>query len=243
MAVSKNVPTPFKTADSYLEKVIESQQSAIQAPVVQPQTYVPIPGPQGPQGSPGPKGDKGDIGPEGPQGQKGDRGRDGKDGKDGKDGVSLSGQQPGWVKYNNFTQKSVNLGITEGDNGWVNLLFKPSSSDINFLPKGNELLWSDSAQSFNFLGLAVGTKIQISYDIQLTTYSANTDVWIRSFFIKNNSGVVNFVGSLKYQNTYDFIIDQILYIENDSYKSLAKPQIRTDFPAELILKNIIISVC
>lgn len=243
MAVSKSVPTPFKTKDSYLEKVIESQQSVTQASVVQPPSYVPLPGPQGPQGTTGPKGDKGEMGPEGAQGPKGEKGKDGKDGRDGRDGISLSGQQPGWVKYNNSIQKTVNLGITEGNNGWVNLIFKPSKLSINFLPKDNELLWSDAAQAFNFLGLKDGTKIQISYDIQLTTYSANTDVWVRAFFLKNNSEYVNFVGSLKYQNTYDFSIDQNLYIEDSTYRSLAKPQIRTDFPAEIILKSITISVC
>lgn len=246
MAVSKSVPTPFQTKDSYLEKVIESQQSISQEPSTQQSLYIPVPGPQGPQGpggQKGDKGDKGDTGPAGPQGPKGESGKDGRNGKDGRDGVSLSGQQPGWVKYNNSIQRPVNLGITEGDNGWVNLIFKPSSSNSNFLPKNNESLWSDAAQAFNFLGLSSGTKIQISYDIQLTTYSSNTDVWIRTFFLKNNSGIINFVGSLKYQNRYDFIIDQTIYIEDDTYRSLAKPQIRTDFQAEMILKGITISVC
>lgn len=240
MAVSKSVPTPFKTKDPYIEKVIESQQSIVQDPIIQPSSYIPVQGPQGPQGSPGPQGPKGDSGPEGPQGPRGEKG---KDGKDGKDGMSLSGQQPGWVKYYNKELKKINLGITEGDSGWVNLLFGVDTSNQNYLPKGNEMLWSDASQAFNFLGLAAGTKIQISYDIQLSTYSANTDVWVKALFTKNKAEQVNFVGSLKYQNTYDFVIDQTLYVENESFRSLVKPQIRTDFPSEMTLKSITISVC
>lgn len=240
MAVSKSVPTPFKTKDPYIEKVIEAQQSVVPETVPLVQTYVPVPGMQGPQGSQGPQGPKGDPGP---QGEQGIRGEKGKDGKNGRDGVSLSGQQPGWAKYNNKEIRSINLGITEGENGWVNLLFTIASLNENYLPKGNETLWTDASQAFNFLGLYAGTKVQISYEVQLTTYSANTDVWIRSLFTKNKEEKVNFVGSLKYQNTYDFTIDQTLYIENESYRSLVKPQVRTDFPSEMMIKSITISIC
>lgn len=240
MAVSKSVPTPFKTKDPYIEKVIEAQQNIVPEVSQTTQTYVPVPGPQGPQGATGPQGPKGDSGPEGVAGVRGEKG---KDGKDGRDGVSLSGQQPGWAKYNNSEIKKVTLGITEGDNGWVTLNFKAGSSNSIFLPKNNEVLWIDASQAFNFLGLAAGTKVQISYNIQLSTYSANTDVWVRALFTKNKEEQVNFVGSLKYQNTYDFVIDQTLYIENESFRSLVKPQIRTDFSAEMILKSITISIC
>lgn len=240
MAVSKNVPTPFKTNDSYIEKVIQSQQSLISEPIVQPSSYIPVQGPQGPQGLQGPQGPIGETGPQGPTGFRGEKG---KDGKDGRDGVSLSGQQPGWVKYYNKEIKKIHLGITEGENGWVNLLFGLGQSNNNYLPKSNEMLWSDASQAFNFLGLEAGTKIQISYDIELSTYSANTDVWVKALFTKNKSEQVNFVGSLKYQNIYNFVIDQTLYIENESFKSLVKPQIRTDFPSEMVLKSITISVC
>jgi hypothetical protein len=240
MAVSKSVPTPFKTKDPYIEKVIEAQQNIVPETPLVNQTYVPVPGPQGPQGATGPQGPKGDLGSQGP---KGDRGDKGKDGKDGRDGTSLSGQQPGWVKYYNSEIRKITLGITEGDSGWVTLNFKAGSNNSNFLPKNNEMLWTDASQAFNFLGLAAGTKIQVSYNIQLSTYSANTDVWVRALFTKNKEDQINFVGSLKYQNTYDFTIDQTLYIENESFKSLVKPQIRTDFSAEMILKSITISIC
>jgi hypothetical protein len=240
MAVSKNVPTPFVTKDAYIEKVIEAQQNITPETFPTPQTYVPIQGPQGPQGLPGKEGAqglKGDPGPTGPMGPKG------KEGKPAKDGISLSGQQPGWAKYYNSQTQKINLGITEGDNGWVTLNFKRKLSNEQFLPKDNERLWVDEAQGFNFLGLKTGTKVQISYSIQLSTYSANTDVWVRALFIKNNIDQINFVGSLKYQNTYDFVIDQTLYIEDTSFKSLVRPQIRTDFPSDMILKSITISIC
>jgi hypothetical protein len=240
MAISKNVPTPFTTKDAYIEKVIEAQQNITPETFPTPQTYVPIQGPQGPQGLPGlegPQGPKGDPGLTGPLGAKG------KEGKPGKDGISLSGQQPGWAKYYNSQTQKINLGITEGDKGWVTLNFKIKSSNEEFLPKDNERLWIDEAQGFNFLGLKIGTKIQISYSIELSTYSANTDVWVRTLFTKNNREHVNFVGSLKYQNTYDFVIDQTFYIEDASFKGIAKPQIRTDFPSDMILKSMTISIC
>jgi hypothetical protein len=190
MAISKNVPTPFATKDAYIEKVIEAQQNITPETFPTPQTYVPIQGPQGPQGLPGlegAQGPKGDPGLTGPPGAKG------KEGKPGKDGISLSGQQPGWAKYYNSQTQKINLGITEGDKGWVTLNFKRKLSNEEFLPKDNERLWIDEAQGFNFLGLKVGTKIQISYSIQLSTYSANTDVWVRTLFTKNNTEHVNFV--------------------------------------------------
>lgn len=240
MAVSKSVPTPFKTKDPYIEKVIEAQQSTAPEIIQSSQTYIPVPGMQGPQGIQGPQGPKGDTGP---QGEQGIRGEKGKDGKNGKDGISLSGQQPGWAKYNNLETRKINLGITEGDSGWVSIILKTGSSNQSYLPKDNEMLWSDASQAFNFLGLMAGTKVQISYDIQLSTYSANTDVWVRALFTKNKEEKINFVGSLKYQNTYDFTIEQTLYIENESFRSLVKPQIRTDFPSEMTLKSITVSVC
>jgi len=240
MAISKNVPTPFATKDSYIEKVIEAQQNIPSEIFPATQTYVPVPGPQGPQGAQGPAGPKGDTGLTGPEGARGEKG---KDGKTPKDGISLSGQQPGWAKYYNSQTQKINLGITEGDNGWVTLNFKRKLSNEEFLPKDNERLWIDEAQGFNFLGLKTGTKVQISYNIELSTYSANTDVWVRTLFAKNNKEHVNFVGSLKYQNTYDFIIDQTLYIEDASFRGIAKPQIRTDFPSDMILKSMTISIC
>ena len=90
--------------------------------------------------------------------------------------------------------------------------------------------------------MSVGAKVEVLYEVELSTQSSNTDVWIKTFFTKNNDGPVNFVGTLKYQNTYSFSIPQTFYIESEAFKCYAKPQIRTDFPAEMIVKSITVFV-
>lgn len=242
MAVSKSVSTPFTQKDKYAEQVLQSQQFGVSESSTQPVQviYQPVPGPQGPRGD---KGDKGETGKQGPQGNPGLTGEPGPAGKDGKDGLPFSGQIPGWSKYYNEDLKKFNLGITEGTDGWVDLFIYSKNKNSTFLPGTNEPLWGNDIRALNIKGLNVGTKIQISYEVELTTYSSNTDVWARTFLLNKNDGVVNFVGSLKYQNIYNFSIDQTMYIEDETFKTFAKPQIRTDLPSEVVLKSITIFVC
>jgi len=239
MAVSKSVPTPFDNKDKYIQQVIQAQQNnSGDIPLTQVM-HIPTPGPQGPKGE---KGDKGEPGEKGPKGDKGEPGARGDRGKPGIDGITLSGQRPGWAKYYNNNNNIFILGITEGDNGWVSLYVNSKKTPNNFLPLGGEPLWGNDIRALNFLGLATGAKVEVLYEIEISTQSSNTDVWIKTLFTKNNDGPINFVGTLKYQNTYNFSIGQTFYIENDDFKCYAKPQIRTDFPAELIMKSITIFV-
>ena len=239
MAVSKSVPTPFDSKDKYIQQVIQAQQNnATDIPLTQVM-HIPTPGPQGQRGE---KGEKGDSGEKGDRGDLGPRGERGTPGKDGIDGITLSGQQPGWAKYYNDKNDLFILGITEGENGWVSLYVDSKKPNDKFLPIQGESLWGNDIRSLNFLGLSVGAKVEVLYEVELSTQSSNTDVWVRTFFIKNNDGPVNFVGTLKYQNTYSFSIAQTFYIENEDFKCYAKPQIRTDFPAEMIVKSITVFV-
>ena len=243
MAISKNVTTPFETQNSYVQKVIESQTRTTPLEPYTPQEYINIPGPQGERGPQGIQGPKGDTGPTGPEGPRGEKGKNGKDGVNGKDGISLCGQQPGWVKYISNKNKKNLLDILYGDNGWVSLEFRPSTLIDLCFPKENDKMWVESADCLNFLSLPLGAKINIVYDIEIQTFHPNTDLWARTFFLKAEEGVVTFVGSLKYQNIYRFSISQDLYIHNELMQCLAKPQLRTDFYSEVILKSITINVC
>lgn len=239
MAVSKNVSTPFDSKDKYIQQVIESQQSnQANIPLTQVM-HIPTPGPQGPKGEDGQRGEKGDPGP---QGEIGPRGEKGNPGKNGIDGITLSGQQPGWAKYYNDKNNIFILGITEGDDGWVSLYVDSKKQIKKFLPERTEDLWGNDIRSLNFLGLKIGTRVDTIYDIEISTFSANTDLWMRTFFNRKNDGPISFVGTLKYQNTYSFSINQTFFIEDETFKSFAKPQIRTDFPSEMTLKSITIFI-
>jgi hypothetical protein len=242
MAVSKSVSTPFDTNDQYIKQVIQAQQSNSADAPLQQVVHLPTPGPQGPQGPTGLQGPKGEPGKDGKQGEPGPRGEKGIPGKNGIDGITLSGQQPGWAKYYNSNNKIFTLGISEGDNGWVSLHLDSKNPLEKFLPLKGDPLWGNEIMALNFLGLKIGTKVEVSYEIELSTQSSNTDVWVRTFFRNAGTGPIKFVGTLKYQNTYHFSIDQTFYIENEQFKCYAKPQIRTDFPAELVVKSITIFV-
>jgi hypothetical protein len=243
VAVSKNINLPNKARDKYIEQVLQQQeqQKQLETTVIHQIQQGP-PGPPGPRGE---KGDKGDMGPQGPKGDSGNRGEPGKDGKNGVDGISLSGQMPGWAMYKNSRSDLTSLGITEGDNGWVNLfLLSDKTNSVNqFLPKGDKTdFWSDSSRSLNFIPIKPGAKVEILYEVELTTYSSNTDVWIRTYFPNTDDSHQIFVGCFKYQGTYNISIPQTIYMSNAKYKVMAKPQMRTDMNAEVILKSITIAV-
>lgn len=247
MAVSKSIDFPGKKQDAYTQQVIQQQSTTDISPTayLQPQ-LIPVPGPKGDRGEKGEKGEIGAVGPKGDIGPRGERGRDGKDGENGKDGISISGQEPGWAKYINTKENIFNLGITEGDDGWVSLFMSTKENqDIEtFLSKEQKAsLWSNDTRSLNFMGLKIGTKIDITYNIDLTTFYSNTDVWMRTFFHTVGEAFPIFVGCFKYQNTYQLSINQSLYIESNRFNSLAKPQIRTDTNSQVALKSITISIC
>lgn len=211
----------------------------------QPLSYIAVPGPQGERGQ---KGDKGDIGPEGKQGPKGDAGKPGKDGRDGKAGessLSPSGQRTGWALYENLNKKQISLGATKGNDGWVRLNFDCLGSDTNekYLPENGVSLFNPTTQKINLRGLKLGSIITIRYDIILTTFSNNTEVWFRTLIPDHDKHPTTFAGNLKYQFDYDMSIEHIFFLENEKMQNAgAFPEILTDNDAMVATKSMYIFV-
>jgi hypothetical protein len=249
MPVSKNMSMPGKVNDTYAEQVLQQQGSSNTADnLFQQSQFIPVPGPRGDRGEKGEKGEMGAPGAKGDIGLRGENGRDGKDGKngkDGKDGISLSGQIPGWAKYNNKDKTIFDLGISEGDNGWVSLFLKSDKENsIETFSTSNQAaaLWSNDTKCINFLAVKVGARVDIIYDIELTTFSSNTDVWMRTFFHTIETDFPTFVGCFKYQGTYSLSVSQSIYIESNKFNAFARPQIRTDMGSQVALKSITVSL-
>lgn len=244
MAISKSMDSPVKKSN-YADQVNQSQNNEGGL------SFLPVPGPQGPEGPRGLKGDKGDTGLTGPKGEKGDPGNPGKDGKNGKDGVdgksvlSPSEQQIGWGSYENSATRAVKTGIDQGVDGWVSIVLQGITENTNerFLPKGSVSLWNKNTKKINFKTLQTGSIVTIRYNISLTTYINNTEVWIKTLLYNEEDSPISYVGNLKYQYDYDFSVEQTVYIKNSEDNNFgAIPQIRTDNPCDAILKSIYISV-
>lgn len=196
-------------------------------------------GPIGPAGPPGPQGEQGIQGKEGKQGPKGDPGRSGGDGYE-----SPSGQYPGWAYYENQDKTPIFLGPSRGDDGWVDILMKddPNSSILKYLPTGSVSLWNPTTQRINFKQLKVGAKIDIRYDIILTTETNSTEAWIRTY-VPNVESPTGYIGMLKYKYPYEMSISQTLYVDISKIKSQGGIiQARTDSESTIILKGMYISV-
>jgi hypothetical protein len=236
VAISKSMDSPIKKSN-YAAQVEQSQESTL--------SFLPVPGPVGPQG---PKGDPGIQGIPGPQGEKGEQGKPGKDGRNGIDGKSIlspSGQMIGWGYYENPKLTQQRTGIDKGDDGWVRLSINGISKNNNeeYLPYGNVSLWNSTTGKINFKTLNIGSIVTIRYNIQLTTYSNNTEVWIKTLLDDDNISPISYVGNLKYQYDYDFSIEQKIFLHDSKNQNFGGiPQIRTDNPCEAILKSVYISV-
>jgi hypothetical protein len=236
MAVSKSMDFPGAKKSSYAAQVEQSQTSPYQDNSL---SFVPVPGPEGP---PGPAGKNGAQGPEGKMGPQGPAGPTGKDGKS---SISASGQQPGWASYTNTISKPTKLGISEGDDGWVTLILdtKDKTQNEKYLPVGCTSLWNSHQRALNFHGIKEGSQVSVTYNFELTTYTSNTEIWLRTYFASNDQEFVQFVGSLKYQNTYSLSVTQNIFIEDQAmWGNGAVPQIRTDFDASVIFNSVYVSV-
>lgn len=243
MAISKNVDIPGSKQTSYAAQVQQSQASSVPDNTL---SFLPVPGPvgpQGPSGRDGKDGKNGSEGPQGPQGEKGPRGERGFPGKDGESSLSSSGQQAGWASYVNTKPDNIRLGATLGSDGWVNVFLADSTSSEDFLPKDCVSLWNQNSRTLNFKGLKIGAQVFITYNFELTTFTPNTEVWVKTALSKNDSSPEQLVGSFKYQHTYSLSVTQQIFIENDKvWAAQAIPQVRTDFDASLILNSIYVSV-
>jgi len=242
MAASKSMDFPNAKKSSYAAQVEQSQASPFQENAL---SFLPVPGPVGPQGPAGRDGKDGKEGPQGPEGPKGQKGEKGEKGQNGQSSLSSSGQQAGWASYRNSLDKSIKLGISQGDDGWVTLLLdtKDKTQNETYLPKGCTSLWNSHQRALNFHGIKEGSQVFITYNFELTTYTPNTEVWLRTYFASKDQEFVQFVGSLKYQNTYNLSATQQIFIEDPKmWGNGAIPQLRTDFDASVIFNSVYVSV-
>lgn len=235
MATSMDFPGKSKKYSDNVNNSYQLEQSV---------SFIAVPGPQGERGL---KGDTGDTGPQGKQGPQGDPGKPGKDGKEGKAGessLSPSGQKTGWALYTNKDQKNITLGATKGNEGWVRFSFdcKGKNNEM-YLPENNVSLYNSQSQKINLKALKVGSIITVRYDITLTTFSNNTEVWFRTYIPESDYGPTSFAGNLKYQFSYDMSLEHTFFVENDTIRSYgAAPQILTDNDASMVARSIYISV-
>ena len=246
MAISKNMDAP-KT--KYAEAIKSTKSEELSNT-----EYIAVPGIQGERGEVGPAGPPG---PEGPRGERGIPGKDGKDGIPGPQGPkgdpgrgggegyeSPSGQYPGWAYYQNKNKKPILLGPERGDDGWVNILMDDDmdSNILKFLPEGSVSLWNSVTQRINFKQLKVGARVDIRYDIALTTDTNSTEAWIRTYIPKVESPT-GYLGMLKYKYPYEMSVSQTLYVDLSKIRSEgAVIQARADNESTIILKGMYISV-
>jgi len=246
MAISKNMDAPkarYAEAVKSTKSIEANNTEYIAVPGIQGERGEQ--GPAGPQGPEGPKGDRGipgkdgRDGPQGPQGPKGDPGRGGGEGY-----VSPSGQYPGWAYYQNKNKKPLFLGPDRGDDGWVDVLMDDDIDNniLKFLPEGSVSLWNSVTQRINFKQLKVGARVDIRYDIALTTDTNSTEAWIRTFIPKVESPT-GYIGMLKYKYPYEMSINQTLYVDLSKIRSEgAIIQARADNESTIMLKGMYISV-
>ena len=242
MAVSKSMDFPGGKKSSYAAQVEQSQASPT---VDNALSFLPVPGPVGPQGPAGRDGRNGEQGLPGQKGEPGPKGDRGPAGVNGQSSLSSSGQQAGWASYTNTIDKPTKLGISQGDDGWVTLLLdtKDKSQNEKYLPEGCTSLWNSHQRALNFHGIKEGSQVFVTYNFELTTYTSNTEVWLRTYFASNDQEFVQLVGSFKYQGTYNLSTTQQIFIENSAmWGNGAVPQIRTDFDASVIFNSVYVSV-
>jgi hypothetical protein len=239
MSVSKSVNFPGES--SYAKQVKQSQENSSEGNSI----YVAVPGPAGPPGSPGKAGPQGPQGEKGDKGDKGDKGERGFAGKDGQTSLPTYGQQLGWGKYSGKNDLNFRLGADRGIDGWVNVFVDGIglSKNEKYLPENNISLYNPQTRRINLKHLAIGTQVLITYDIEISTLSSNTEVWARSYFPGSDTDHTSFVALLKYQYIYNMSVTHKISIDNEKdISNGVVPQFRTDNDSILNLKTIHISV-
>lgn len=242
MASSKSMDFPGAKKSSYAAQV---EQNKTGVPLENTLSFLPVPGPVGPQGIAGRDGKDGKQGEPGPEGKQGPRGPQGPSGKDGLSSLSSAGQQAGWASYINMLDKPTKLGISQGNDGWVTIVLdtKGKTQNETYLPKDCTSLWNSHQRALNFHGIKEGSQVFVTYNFELTTYTSNTEVWIRTYFPSKDKEFVQLIGSFKYQGTYALSITQQIFVEDkDMWGNGAVPQIRTDFDASVIFNSVYVSV-
>lgn len=229
MATSSSMEFPIS---KYASKVKESAQT------LEP-TFFAVPGPPGPEGKQGEKGDKGDPG----QSVIGPKGDPGIPGKDGKSYFPKYEQNAGWGLYKNKKTNTIPTGADRGDDGWVTLFINPDDVIEEFLPEGSVSLYSKDGKKINTRGLKVGSQLQIIYDIEVISFSPNTEVWMKSEFLNMADSTTTFCANLKYQHNYEMTIVHNLAIFSEKHRVAGiVSKIRTDMDSAVKIKSIYISV-
>jgi hypothetical protein len=241
MAVSKSMDFPGAKKSGYASQVKQSQEVLSNSEV----SFLPVPGPEGPRGPKGEAGERGLQGLPGKDGEPGPKGERGTPGKDGRSYDPVYDQEVGWASYGNTSTDFVTLGATKGDDGWVSVSINGKGTKTNrlYLPKDKIDLYNIEAKRINLKHLSLGSQISITYNFTLTTFSNNTEVWMRSYSEYTGESVTSFVASLKYQYEYELSTTHRVNIVSDAQKHAGIiPQIRTDLDAVATVKSIVVSV-
>jgi len=113
---------------------------------------------------------------------------------------------------------------------------------LKFLPAGSVSLWNSVTQRINFKQLKVGARVDIRYDIALTTDTNNTEAWIRTYIPRVESPT-GYIGMLKYKYPYEMSVSQTLYVDLSKIRSEGGIiQARADNESTIVLKGMYISI-
>lgn len=237
MATSMDFPS--SRSKKYSDNIKQNQDTE------QNISFIAVPGPAGERGPKGEKGDKGDTGDAGKPGLDGKQGLRGDKGAPGKDAISAlpaSNQKPGWATYVNTAKNESRLGADKGQDGWVSVAITTEKNEL-YLPEKRVSLWNDLTQRINLKALNLGSIITIRYDIELTTFLNNTEVWVKTYCGDDIDSSITFVGNLKYQFEYDLSVEHTLFLTNENMQTFGGiPQIRTDNDASARLKSLYIAI-
>jgi hypothetical protein len=239
LSINKSTGIPFVVqSKEYVPKVNIDQLEGL--------PYIPVTGPRGEQGPQGRVGEQGPQGIQGIPGEKGDAGIDGKNGKNGKDGkssLSASGQQYGWASYINNSK--IAKIFRPGIDSWINIFIPKSLQNniVKFLPEGSVELYNPESGCLNFRGLTIGASVSINYEISISVFENNSDLWSRIFIEDGKTEDTIYVGSLKYQGEYTLSIRHSIKVSNE-YILNSRPRIQasSDQPCEITVKKITIDV-
>lgn len=236
---NQNLEFPRSKKSKYAEQVSRNE-SLLAEP-----GYVAVPGPPGPRGEVGPKGAKGDPGPAGPAGPRGERGIAGPPGKDGELVLPPNRQDPGWASYVELDREwSFSLGAARGEDGWVSLYIKNAKELQDYKPKNMKgALYSQEIKKINTKPLSIGSRIRVTYNLELETFSSNTELWTKSFFPETGNEHVSFSAFLKYAYEYPISVTHEMVISDEKERQAGiKLHVRSDMDSIVKIKSMIISV-
>ena len=95
----------------------------------------------------------------------------------------------------------------------------------------------------NLRGLKIGSIITIRYNVTITTFSNNTEVWFRTASTNPKDIVTSYAANLKYQYDYDMSLEHTVILDNISFQNNgAWPEVLTDNDAMITLNSVHISV-